>query len=131
MSLRRFVSPRDPVFLNRIHNQCEQHITSDELKDYLRHARERWKQAQQSGGMQFVLNDRELTPAHLADLWINGHYFHGSIDDPKTRELQEMQGLRMGLDRFNFVSFVGDAVHHVVYVESIIRHALREGCIRA
>jgi hypothetical protein len=131
MAIRRFVSPKDPVFLNKIYNVCEKHLTSDELKDYLRGARDEWKNAHRSSGLKFVLNDREFTPAYLADLWINGHYFHGSADDPKTRQLQELQGLGMGLDRFNFVGFVGDAVQQVLYVDNIIRHALRDGCVRS
>ncbi|MDX6451420.1 MAG: hypothetical protein QOH16_1469 [Gaiellaceae bacterium] len=130
VSLRRFVSPKDPVFLNRIYNLCEQHIASDELKSLVRDAREKWKRSQRIGGITLVVNEREFTPEHLADLWINGHYFHGSIDDPKTRALAELRGLGVGLDRVNFVGFVGDALTQVLYVDDIIRHALRDGCVR-
>lgn len=130
VALRRFVSPSERAFLNRIYNLCEQHITSDELKNLLRDAREKWKRSQRIGGIKLVVNEREFTPAHLADLWINGHYFHGSIDDPKTRELMQLQGLGVGLDRVNFVGFVGDALTQVLYVDNITRHALRDGCVR-
>jgi hypothetical protein len=32
--------------------------------------------------------------------------------------------------RVQFVGYVGDAVRHVLYVDNIIRHALRDGCVR-
>jgi hypothetical protein len=129
LELRRFISPKDPAFINRIYNLCDAHITSDELKGLLRHAREQWKVAQRNSGMRLVMNERQITPAHLADLWINGHYFHGSIDDPKTLELREL-GALLGIERFEFIGYVGETLRQVLYVDNILRHALRDGCVR-
>lgn len=126
LTLRKFVSEGEPVFLNRIYNVCEQHITNEEMRHLLRHAREKWKQAQKSGGMKLVYNGRDLTPEHVADLWINGHYFHSEPE--KLRELREI--VVFGLDRVTFVTFVGDTLRQVLYVDNVVRHALRDGCVR-
>ena len=89
LTLRKFVSQREEVFLDRACNVCERHIASDELKAFLRDAREHWKKSQRSQGVAWTLNGKELTPAYVADLWINGHYFHSDVD--KLRELRQLQ----------------------------------------
>ena len=35
LTFRQFVSPKEPVFLNRIYNLCQKAITSEMLRDYL------------------------------------------------------------------------------------------------
>jgi hypothetical protein len=128
LTLRKFVSQREEVFLDRIYNICEQHITSAELKAFLRDAREHWKKAQRSQGIAWTLNGKELTPAYVADLWINGHYLHS--DAEKLRELEQLSSTGLGLERFTFVGFVGDVLRQVLYVDNVIRHALRDGCFK-
>lgn len=126
MTLRKFVMQKEPTNLFAIHNICELHITSDELKSYLRDARSKWKEAQKSLGIAWTHNDQKLTPAYLADLWINAHYFHS--DSEKLRELKQL--MPGGLTRFTFISYVGETLKQVLYADSIIRHALRDGCVK-
>jgi hypothetical protein len=126
LALRKFVADKEPTFLNRVYNLCEQHITSDFLKADLRKARHDWKQAQKTLGIAWTHNGREITPAHVADLWINSHYFHS--DPEKLRELQSL--VPEGLNRYVFITFIGETVLHVFYVENVIRHALADGCVR-
>jgi hypothetical protein len=99
-----------------VYNVCEQHISSDELKAFLRDAREHWKKSQRSQGIAWTLNGKELTPAYVADLWINGHYFHSDVD--KLQELRQLQSGGFGLERFTFVGFVGDVLRQVLYVDN-------------
>jgi hypothetical protein len=126
LALRRFVADSEPTFLNHVYNLCEQHITSDLLREDLRGARQAWKQAQKSLGIAWTHNGREVAPAHVADLWINGHYFHSDPD--KLRELRAL--VPAGLTRYTFLTFIGETVLQVYYLENVIRHALRDGCVR-
>lgn len=127
LALRRFVAAGEPVFLDRIYNLCERHITSDHLRDLFRDARQKWKQAQRSSGMKLIHNGRELTPPYVADLWINGHYFHS--DPEKLRELRLIS--TFGLDRFAFVGFVGDTLQQTMYLDNVIRHAFQDRALTA
>lgn len=97
------------------------------MKHYFRDAQTRWKEAQKSLGIAWNHNDQKLTPAYVADLWINGHYFHS--DPEKLRKLRNI--IPGGLTRFTFVSYMGQTLQQVLYADNIIRHALRDGCIRS
>jgi hypothetical protein len=126
LTLRKFVAIKEPTNLARIYKVCEQHITSDELKNYLRDAQSKWKDAQKSLGIAWTHNGRELTPAYVANLWINGHYFHS--DQDKLRELRQI--IPGELSRFTFLGFIGETLRQVLYADNIIRHALRDGYIK-
>lgn len=115
--------------IEQFQNYCHQ---ADRLKDQPL-VKTGWDNSysltQKNTGVRMMMDQRQITLAHLADLWINGFYFHGSIDDPKTRELESLSPF-LGFERFEFVRYVGETLRQVLYVDSILRHALRDGCVR-
>jgi hypothetical protein len=123
LTLRQFVSDTEPVFLYRIHNLCERHLTSDVLRGYLRQAREQWKRSMKEsvGGMQLVFNGRDWSPEFVADLYINGHYFHSDVD--KAATLERLVPAERLLSRYQFLNFVLDTTTQVLYVSNVIRAA--------
>lgn len=126
LALRRFVAQGEPVHLDRLYNVCETAITSDRLRAFLRDARDAWKRAQRANGLKLVVNGKEISPCDVADMWINGHYFHS--DPAKRARLAEVSVTP--LNRFQFISFVGDALQQTLYMDSIVRHALRDGLVK-
>ena len=125
LALRPFVSKRARVYLEGTYEVCDQHISSTDLKAKLRNARGQWTIAQKGAGIRVSINGRDLDPAHVANLWINGWYFHDDV--AKERELRQISPL--GLSRYLFLEFVGQLLRQVVYVDSVIRFALREGLV--
>lgn len=125
VDFRKFVLRKEATNLDRIYNLCETAVTSDDLRQRLRRSREVWKDAQRGSGIRIVFNERDLTPTHVMDLWLNGYYFHN--DDGKLAELRSIWPYEIA--RFRFMNFLVDATRQVFYVGSVVRLALREGMV--
>lgn len=126
--LRHFLLEKEPTHIGKIYNLCERHIASDELKSYLRDARKMWKQAQRQSGIKLVLDDREWQPEYIADLWLNGWYFHN--DSEKRAALQRLMPPAGMLVRHVFIGTMFEAARVVVHLGNVIRAALRGGLVR-
>ncbi len=128
LALRQFVAPGEPICLNGIYNLCNRVIDSDRLKDCLREARRAWRKAFKRGGFDFVVDDRTITPEHIYDLWINGHYFHA--DEHKRRELERLIGPERIFARGLFLDLLVEATRQLLYTGNVVTAALREGLVR-
>jgi hypothetical protein len=128
ITFRQFVSERDPIFLNRVYNLCQQHLRSDELKRLLVTSRRALRTSQQHGGIQFVFNDKNITPEYVADLWINGWYFHNDYE--KRRKLERLMPHEFIMVRQRFLAFIAGVTVQIFYVANIINAALKEGLLR-
>ena len=127
LTFRLFVSPKEPVFLNRIYNLCQKAITSEMLRDYLINARKAWKQMHKSIGIKLVYNEKKLTPEYVTDLWINGYYFHNDLK--KMNILRQLLPHVRMLARTQFLNFLVEATRQVLYVSNIIRYAQEQGLL--
>lgn len=127
LSFRQFILNDDPVYLFKIYNLCQKHITSDKLKKYLVQSREAWKKGLKKGGINLIFNEREITPEYVIDLWINGWYFHNDIE--KLTKLQRLLPHEHMLVRQHFLSSLLEATWHVLYVAHIVTVALRDGLV--
>jgi len=125
LTFRQFILNDEPVFLYRIYNLCQKHLTSDKLKNYLSESREIWKKAHKSADITLIYNNQELTPEDVTDLWINGYYFHSDMD--KLRILKQLLPHERMLIKNQFLNFLLDATRQVLYVDNIIRVALKDG----
>ena len=125
LTFRQFILNDEPVFLFIIYNLCQKHLASDKLKDYLSKSREIWKQAHKSAGITLIYNRRELTPEYITDLWINGYYFHS--DTNKLYILNQLLPHERMLVRNQLLNYLLDATRQVLYVDNIIKVALKEG----
>lgn len=125
LTFRQFILNDEPVFLYRIYNLCQKHLTSDKLKNYLSKSREIWKQSLKSANVTLIYNRRELTPEYITDLWINGFYFHSDMN--KLHILNQLFPHERMLVKNQFLNFLLDATRQVLYVDNIIKVALKEG----
>jgi hypothetical protein len=116
------VSDREPVFLYRVFNVAHRHVTSDEIIAGLAKARAAWRDALQQGNVRLVINDVDLTPETIMDLWINGWYFHDDVE--KRRKLEAL-----AVSQWLFIDSVVGATKVVLYVGHVLKIALREGLV--
>lgn len=75
-----------------------------------------------------VFNEKELTPKYVADLWMNGHYFHN--DDGKYAALESMLGYELAFVKAYFIEFTIQATHVITYVGALVEHALKKNLLR-
>lgn len=86
---RQFISPSEPIFISRIFNDCYRFLIDKKLKVEVKKAKTDWnKQYSSRPSMSFIFNDNKVTPEHVLDLWINGHYFHNDAD--KMAQLEQL-----------------------------------------
>lgn len=128
MTFRHFISQKEPIFINKVYNLCQKYLISDKLKEYLVKSRKVWKNSLKSTGIIMVYNKRELTPEFITDLWINGYYFHSDLK--KLTILNRILPHERMLIRFQFLNFLLDATRQVLYVDNIIKVALRENLFK-
>jgi hypothetical protein len=124
---RQFLLADDPVFISAIFNLAERHLTSDELRDGIREARQAWRQTLSTGELRLVVNRAELTPETLLDLWINGFYFHNDLE--KAARLRTLFAPVGAIARTVFLSAAIDLTGLVLYTGNTLRIALNEGLI--
>lgn len=130
LTFRQFISNDEPVYLFKIYNLCQLHITDDKCKEVLAEARSIWQELlKKSGsGITLTVDNKELTPEDITDLWINGHYFHNNIE--KRRFLKSLEPHL--LDGAKAIFF-----DHVIETTKVIKHlgenidvALRQGWLK-
>lgn len=128
LTFRQFVSADEPVFLFRIHNLLYPRLADDELKGHLAAAREAIKSAGRGNGIHVIHNDVEVSPERLADLWINGVYFHN--DRSKRRELEAYLSFPPLMAKHQFIWFVLGVTKVIFLIASLIEYARAEGLIQ-
>ena len=121
LRLRPFLLEDSPVNIFSVHNLCEQAIRDDELRGLLRQARAVWSTERKAGPLKVVLGERHLKPLDIADLFLNGRYFHD--DETKKAELGALPGMIAGLAKYLFLEFVVEATRQAGYMASVIREA--------
>lgn len=126
LTFRRFVAQGDPVNIGRIHNIADRRVTSDDLRRHLREAREHWRRDVQVGGMSLVFNGKQISPEYVADLFINGHYFHDE-PDKRAKLVSLTEPLEYLLVRHHFLNFIVDGARQVFYVANVLNIAIRDG----
>jgi hypothetical protein len=129
LALRHFLLNGEPTHINLVFNVAERTLTDEDLKQKLRDARDRWREAQRSSIVTFKLGDRILTPDQVTDAWINGYYFHNDAD---ARILEKIapQALAQPLARFTLENHVLTASQVVLYTANVLNHAKDNGLLR-
>jgi hypothetical protein len=127
MTFRKFISKNEPVHVGHVHGLCHRHFTSDELKTRIRECQDGWKRTITQAGFKMDLYGKQYSSEHLADLWINGHYFHN--DPEKEKELSRYAPPATFMVRQEFLNFVVEATRVVGSTGYVVREALREGSV--
>ena len=89
MAFRKFLLKRDPTFIGYVFGIAHRHITNEEFVARLAAAREKWNDAMKKGNVVYKVNDDQLTPELVMDLWINGGCPHDDLE--KDGRLQELE----------------------------------------
>lgn len=122
LTFRQFIAPNEPIHVNRICNICFQGLkTNNDLRDYLIEAREDWKRAlgKTGGGIRF--EEQTLSTERVADLWINGYYFHSDME--KYEQLEKLLSYGLPYVKMHFANFVVDATKIIIYLGHLVEYA--------
>ena len=125
MAFRKFLLKRDPTFIGYVFGIAHRHITNEEFVARLAAAREKWNDAMKKGNVVYKVNDDQLTPELVMDLWINGGYFHDDLE--KDGRLQEL--VRVPMSRWLFLDSVVTASKVIRLAGRVVKVALREGMV--
>ena len=123
LTFRQFMMDREPVNLSKMFNFCDRHLTDDALREELRKARTEWKQALKQSPLQLTHNGTDMTPKHVGDLLINGHYFHS--DEAKRAQLDSLMPMGQVLSRYIFLNLITDVIKQVFFLRHLILVGIR------
>ena len=122
---RHFVSDREPVFVERIFNDCFRFLSNDHLKGELQKAKSHWKQLlYRAGVMEVIVDEKTLSGEYVLNLWINGHYFHN--DTEKREELSRLLGDILPLVRVKFISTLPYLTNVIIFVAQVVNKGLED-----
>ena len=127
VQLRPFFLKDDPVYLERTLRLAIRLMRHDEFRSYLENVRQQWRHAAASGPMQLEVNGRDVGARELAELWMNGFYFHTNLEIQSFLSRLWPQAII----RQRFVWFLFDAVGVVRYTGNLLAIARRENLLRA
>jgi len=139
LSLRRFISDGEPVFLSTIHNLLLRRLPEGEHHDLTKRSREIHRTVLKTGKMQLAVLSKEeaaefdknpaavlkgtpVTPEYIVKLWINAVYFHN--DQQKRKELEELKRWAGGLPEFTFIDTVNVITNQIGITRGIIKEVL-------
>ena len=129
VTFRQFISPDEPVFFNRMYNIAFQRLKPNtQLKELLIEVRQEWRQVLKHNGIGLRFNEQELSPKVVADLWINGYYFHN--DDDKYATLARVLNGGLGFIQTNFMQFIIQATSLILYLGHVVTHGLKNNLFR-
>lgn len=129
MTFRQFMAPNEAVHINHVLNICWKKLEpNNKLRDELIEARTSWRKALKNNGIGLVFNEQELSPERVADLWMNGHYFHN--DDDKYKALENMLGYELAFVKAHFMEFLIQATNIIIYVGHLVAYALKNNLFR-
>jgi hypothetical protein len=127
MDLRPLVVPGESINLRAIFSIGERRLQKDEHRRALREGATAWNNAHRQGAIALKVNERDLSPERVMDLWINGYYFH---EEPRKRaELEALVPEAGILTRHMFMEFVYRSIECVIWTASVLRAAKEKGAL--
>lgn len=127
MTFRKFISQGEPAHITRIFKLCLLHFTDIELLRQIRRCEDGWKRDVRKNTTRFVFEGREIAPERLADLWVNGSYFHN--DREKSEERERLEAASYGLARHEFITYIRAATIVIAATGHTINMAISCGTI--
>ena len=122
VDLRPFISPGEPVFLDRMYSLIEQHVSDPDLREEARRSRKALRDVQV--GADLRLEDR--SPVQIADAYIDGT-FH--VDPAAREQSARPAGFSADLDRWFVHSYCASVARRVAEVASVVRRARASGAV--
>lgn len=125
MLFRRFISESEQVYINRVFNDCLRFLSDDVLKEEIQKAKEAWQTGMHLGLVRMYVDETNLAPEYVLDLWINGYYFHDDVE--KLAELERLLRQPLCLVRMQFLSILPNLTFIILYLGQVVAHGLKEG----
>jgi hypothetical protein len=122
LDFRPFISKKEPVYLDGIYNICERRLLNDKFKLWLQQSRELWRKAHNLSPVRLKLNDHTYAPEEIANIWINGWYFHDDIQ--KYEALKTLDKISFGIHKAEFHYYLEDCIKQILYTGNVVKTAL-------
>jgi hypothetical protein len=127
---RRFFLKNDPVVnLFAIYNLCHQHLENEQYKAFLAVSRNRAAYALKTSCFHLRINEQDMNPEDVSDIWINGYYLHDNIDHLHFLKTLPPPG-EIVLHTY-FFDFLLDMTKQILYTCNVVNVSLNEGLIRS
>jgi hypothetical protein len=127
VTLRQFMSQKEPVYLEKIYNLCVQHLKSEELRRAVLESQKSWKEELKRGGIRLEYDGRQFTPTEITGYWINSQYFHN--DPEEFLLLQNLIPPAQVFARHIFLDHVVELTKRVLFLGDVLKVALAEGLV--
>jgi hypothetical protein len=125
---RRFFFKNDPVInLSSIYNVCYQNLKNEQYKAFLVKSREIANYVLKTSCFHLRINEQDMTPEYVSEVWINGYYFHDNIDHLNFLKTLPPPG-SIVLHTY-FFDYLRDMTKQILYTSNVVNAALNEGSI--
>ena len=123
---RQFISDDEPIFINKMFNDCELSLVDEKIKEELRQVRAEWNRIfRKMSDFEINIDGKLLNSEYVLDLWINGYYFHNDVD--KAAKLAELTKGWIPLTRMQLFAAIPGLTRIIIEAEQIIVKCLKEG----
>lgn len=127
---RRFFMANDPIInLFSIYNLCHQHLINDQYKAFLIKSREIVNYVLKNSSFQLRIDETNITPEYISDVWINGYYLHDNIDHLNFLRSLPPYYTEVVLKTY-FLDYLRDMTKQILYTSDVINAALNDGSFR-
>ena len=126
LDFRPFTARKERIYLGRVINLLDRHLTDTELRESLRELQAQWKRAQR-GVLGLSIDAKDYAADDVLNLFVNGYYFHH--DREKRAVVESFGEIGKWLARRNFIDLVVDGVRVVAYLRNIILDAFARSAL--
>ncbi|GAI02164.1 unnamed protein product [marine sediment metagenome] len=124
LTFRQFVANDEPIFMPKIYNIVHQFSKNKVIRNYAARSRNEWKKSLKAGGFKLIYNNKHIEPEYIANLWLNGYYFHN--DSNKQKILKELLPHEEFFVRTIFLDFLIECTRQILYLGYLVKVGLRE-----
>jgi hypothetical protein len=125
---RQFTLKREPIFVRTIYKLCNRLLEPDDpLREHFTNWKRTWNETAReiTEGVQFT--GHKVSPEELADLWINGYYFHS--DTVKRQRLKE-HFPHLTPAQANFQTYVTNATRAIDHLGHLVAEGMHRNAFR-
>jgi len=125
LDFRHSIYKNEDMCVHRMHSICERRLIRQAVKQHLREARDGWPAMLGRACHTLTVNGRTRGPDDVADMWINGHYFHNDVD--LRDELDAMNHLQQSLLWRQFLNYIGITRGYLIQVCEVVANGWTRG----
>jgi len=123
---RQFISNDEPIFINKVFNDCECYLMDEKIKEELRQTRAEWNHIfKKMSDFEMIIDGKSFSSEYALDLWINGHYFHNDAD--KAAKLNELTKEIIPFTRMQLFATLPGLTQIIIVVGQGIAKCIRDG----